>query len=81
MTDKKVLAEALLAVGPDLKRVADGLQLVANLAGDLLGDDAKVQAENRTSAVFDRQRKLAIENARRGNFILSHAPITDRRAG
>jgi len=68
-------------LGPDLKKVADGMEAIARLADALLEEDTLIQAENRTSAVFDHQRKLAIENARRGNFILPHAPITDRRAG
>ncbi len=63
-----------------LEQATPGLKAIAEIATALLDEDERTQEANRGETVFDRQEKLAIENARRGNLLLPYAPL-ERRIG
>jgi hypothetical protein len=75
-TDAELLGKLVKA----LEKVTPGMEAISNLAGALLEQDARTREANRGENTFDRLRKLAVENARKGNYILPHAPI-ERQAG
>jgi len=78
--DDELLAE-LRRIGPDLVKIASGLEAITRLVGAMLNDEGLTQTENRGETVFDRQEARALENANRGNFLLPQAPIAGWRAG
>ncbi len=81
MATSDELLKAFEEIGPDLVKVASGLEAITKLVSELAAENERTQAANRGRSVFDEQEARALENARRGNLLLPQAPIDGWRAG